>query len=236
MQLYLKNGHMLFVCPRLHKVKPMSLKNQNQRLKHAAFKICFLLIAFSFNKAYSQKVNFEQYYFSGDKQQHTSPTIVSYRAAHNWYNEARFNYEDFNTASLYTGRSFSHNGNISYEAIPLAGAVFGRFNGGSLGLNINISSKKIFLSSQAQYTFSVQNKNLNYFYNWSELTLETTDWLYAGIVSQQTIISNNLPGIENGVVIGFSLKKFTFPVYIFTPQKEKAFIMFGLNWEWNHTN
>ena len=55
--------------------------------------------------------------------------VVHYKGRKNFYAEARYNYEDVNTASLYAGKSFSGGKKLEFTVTPMAGVVFGKYFG-----------------------------------------------------------------------------------------------------------
>jgi hypothetical protein len=139
----------------------------------------FLFLLFD---AHAQsKMSFEQYSFMGGKQPGLLAPVAHYESKQQWYAEARYNYEDFNTFSFYAGRTFCREKDFSWSLTPMIGGMAGKLKGGSLGLNSEWSYKKFNFSSQAQYSMSAQTKLDNFFYNWSELYYQPVTWLYAGV-------------------------------------------------------
>src|SRR5687768_693942 len=89
------------------------------------------------------------YYVDADGRFSIGP-IAAIQNSRNWYAEARYNYEDKRTVSLYVGKVFSHEGKLSYSILPILGGVVGRYKGGSAGLNIDVEYKRFFLMSHSQ--------------------------------------------------------------------------------------
>ncbi len=158
--------------------------------------------------------------------------IVHYRAKKGFYTEARYNYEELRTGSVYMGKSFSKEGNISYTVTPMGGIVFGDFNGGSIALNFDAEYKKYFFSMQTQYTISKDDASKNFYFNWSEVGINATDWLFTGISSQFTKLKNQQSSPEFGVLVGLSIGKLSIPVYIFNPFNNSRNFTVGINAEW----
>src|ERR1700712_2571521 len=95
--------------------------------------LCLLL---SFYGANSQsKISFEQYSFMGPNQPGLLAPVAHYETKQKWYAEARYNYEDINTLSLYAGRTFSQQNDFSWSFTPMIGGMAGKMQGGSFGLN-----------------------------------------------------------------------------------------------------
>ena len=180
------------------------------------------------------KISFEQYSFMGAGQASLLAPVAHYETKQNWYAEARYNYEDLNTFSLYAGHTFSGNKSFSWSLTPMVGGMAGKLKGGSVGLNSECSFKNFNFSSQSQYSISAASKYDNFFYNWSELCYQPLHWLYAGIAFQHTRLyaSNSL--IDPGVLVAFSFNQWSFPVYSFNPLADQRYFVVGINWEWKH--
>ena len=191
-----------------------------------------LLLLMNHNNATSQMHGgLEQYYYTGVKEASVVPKIY-YEAKNTWYGEVHYNYEEFETASLNVGKVFAHKNELSYSITPFAGVVLGKLNGGNLGSNIDADYKKLFFSSESQYTVSIERRTENFFFNWSEAGYQLTEFLYAGFALQVTHpyeIKNNW---QPGVMLGLSYKRWTFPVYAFNPGGQNSNFVVGINWEW----
>jgi len=169
----------------------------------------------------------EQYFYFGRNRPFSWVPVLTYGTASDWYIEARGNYEAINSASLYFGKTFRKRALLSYSITPIAGLVMGRFNGGAVGANVEMDYKKISFSSQSQYTFSIENRATNFTYSWSDLTYQLKDWVSAGVSLQQT------RGLfEKGILIRGAYKKFSIPLYVFSPSTSERYFVLGLNLEW----
>ena len=174
---------------------------------------------------------FEQYYYTGAGLPAIVPKVY-YESPRNWYGEVRYNYEELQTVSFNAGRIFSHKKLLSYSITPFAGIVLGRLNGGTLGSNIKMEYKSLFFSSESQYTFSVEKRAADFFFNWSEFGWQFTSLVYGGLAVQLTHpyeIKNNW---QPGIMMGLTYKSWTFPVYAFNPVEDNRNFVVGINWEW----
>src|SRR5688572_23477972 len=90
---------------------------------------------------------FEQYCYVKDKKMSVFVPVLTHTSRKKWYVEARYNYEEVNTFSLYFGRSFSDDAKLKYSVIPIIGAVGGQFNGGSAGFNASVEYQKVFFTT-----------------------------------------------------------------------------------------
>ncbi|MBA4167833.1 MAG: hypothetical protein H0X41_09875, partial [Chitinophagaceae bacterium] len=158
---------------------------------------------------------FEQLYYMRATDGASLVPMAHYTTKNNWYGEARYNYDEAQTFSVYAGRTFSRKGLLSCSATPLLGGLMGKMNGGSVGMNMDLGFENLFFSTQSQYTFSLAQKTNKYFFSWSELGYQATSWLYGGMALQQTNIYQTAGKFEPGCMLGFSLKNWTVPLYVF---------------------
>jgi len=155
--------------------------------------------------------------------------IVNFESRNNWYFEGRYNYEEMNTFSLYVGRSFSKTDKLSYSIIPMLGGVVGNFKGGSAGVNAVVEYQRLFFSTQSQYTRSFHERSTDFFFTWSELAYQPWQWVYFGLSTQQTYLPKIRSLVsEPGVVLGFSVDRWSFPLYYFNSTNNKYFVL-GIN-------
>ena len=76
-------------------------------------------------------------YFVPDDQSYGSPTFTADRQ--HLHLEARYNYEDQETASFWVGYNFSFGEKLTLEITPMIGGVFGNTNGVAPGYRGSIS-------------------------------------------------------------------------------------------------
>jgi len=197
--------------------------------------LILIFIPFINITAHSQsEFGFEQYSYLGTGQLGTLVPVAHYKTHSNWYAEARYNYDNFNTFSLYAGRTFSGDKNVVYSITPMIGGMAGASHGGSLGLNAEFDYKGFNFSSQSQYSVIASSRADNYFFSWSELSYQPLEWLYAGVSLQNTHINEGGPLTEPGLLVGFSYKHVTVPFYSFNPFASQRYFILGLSWEFNY--
>src|SRR5262245_25135204 len=119
-------------------------------------KACFILIismlllsGAGFGQA---NINFEQYHVVDPNQFYTYMPVMHYQTKNNWYGEARYNYEEMETFSLFLGRAFTGGNDLNFSLVPMLGGSVGKFKGVSTGLNVDMDYNKFFFSSQSQYS------------------------------------------------------------------------------------
>ena len=200
------------------------------------FKLCIICLLL-YNTANSQSaLGFEQlYYFESSGPEPTPSAVVPrlyYQDRSGWYGEIRYNYDEVKTLSLYAGKTFSREDSLSWYVTPVAGLLLGQFKGGSVGANIAVSYGKWSFSSLGQYSFSVQDKEYNFIYSWSELCYQLTDFLFGGLVVQQTCLYQTNNKWDPGLQAGITWDKWSFPLYAFSPMSRDRHFVIGATWQW----
>ena len=185
------------------------------------------------NPAFTQSENgIEQYYFRGPHNDYQVIPVVHFKNEKNWYAEARCNYEDAETFSFYLGKTFSREALLTYSFTPLLGGVTGKFNGVSTGVNMELEYNNFFFSSQSQYSFSTGDRADSFLYSWSEIGYQPLSWLYGGLSVQQTRVFETRGTLEPGILAGFSFRRFSLPLYCFSPQNNTRYFIIGFNYDW----
>jgi hypothetical protein len=131
--------------------------------------------------------------------------------------EARYNYEDRNTASVWAGRRFKFGKGLKFVVIPMGSIVFGHTNGLAPGLETEITYKKLDFYSENEYVFDFSSRENNFFYSYSELAIRLIDPLRSGIMTQRTRIFESPRELERGVFAEYYFRKFRAGVFYFNP-------------------
>ena len=146
---------------------------------------------------------------------YASPTFT---ADHNWLHlEARYNYENLRTGSLWAGYNISWGKTWQFAVTPMIGGVFGRTNGIAPGCEASVAWKKLTLSIDNEYVFDTTSKSSNFYYTWPQLTYQPVTWLKVGAVAQRTKSFQTPLDVQRGFLVGFNHKKFEFTTYVFNP-------------------
>jgi len=153
---------------------------------------------------------------------YASPTFT---ADHNWLHlEARYNYENFRTGSLWMGYNFSWGKTWQFAVTPMVGGVFGRTNGIAPGCEASLSWKMVTLSIDNEYVFDTTSKLGNFYYTWPQFTVEPVSWFRFGAVAQRTRAFQTALDVQRGFFVGFHrkvgrdhIKKMEFTTYVFDP-------------------
>jgi hypothetical protein len=158
--------------------------------------------------------------------------MIWYQAKKGFCAEGRYNYEAPGAYALYAGKTFEFKSPVEYSFSTLAGVVMGKFKGGSVAFNADVAYKKISFSLQSQYTFSVQDKAMDFIYVWADMSYRLLPWLSAGLSIQQTSVCKTTVS-DKGIFVKFQHRSWAFPVYFFNPVDNKHYLVMGINYEWN---
>ncbi len=129
--------------------------------------------------------------------------------------EARYNYEDRRTGSLFGGWTFSFGEKTTLDVTPMLGAVFGDTDGIAPGLELYFQWGPLEYYSESEIVFDLHDETSSFFYNWSELTGRPLKWLRAGLALQRTRVYETDRDVQWGVVTGFSFWKMEIGAYYF---------------------
>jgi hypothetical protein len=169
----------------------------------------------------TEEVNSKAWFFSAsaytyivpDSREYVQPT---FSADHDWLHlEARYNYENLETASAWIGYNFSGGKKLAWEFTPMLGGVFGNTTGIAPGYKGSLSWWKLELYSEGEFAIDTGDSSSSFFYTWSELTCSPTDWFRFGLVAQRTRLHQSDLDIQRGFLVGFSYKNVDFTTYIF---------------------
>jgi hypothetical protein len=130
------------------------------------------------------------------------PTVFADRNA--LHLEARYNYEDLRTASLWVGYAFTFGDEAAYlKLTPMGGAVVGQTHGVAPGLEVEARWSRLAYWLEAEYLFDFADSTANNLYTWSELDLYLVPWLWVGASVQRLHDLGSPRSLEAGPAIGF---------------------------------
>jgi len=141
--------------------------------------------------------------------------------------EARYNYEELETFSLWVGYNIQGGNEFEYCITPMLGGVAGVANGIAPGLEMTLTYKRFELYSESEYMFDFEIEN--YFYNWSDLTYSPLDWLWVGISGQRTRVYQNDLEIQRGLLVGGAFKNFELSTYLYDIATDDTFVLVTLS-------
>ena len=151
------------------------------------------------------------------------------RADRGWLHlEARYNYEELKTGSVWLGWNFGTGKKLQFEVTPMLGGIFGDITGIAPGYTITIRYKPFKLSTQGEYFFDAGTSSGNFFYSWSELSASPADWLRLGIVVERTQASGFSSDVRRGPLVGFKYKEVDLTTYWLAPGSDEATFVFAV--------
>jgi hypothetical protein len=165
-------------------------------------------------------------YLVPESRDYFQPTFAADR---DWLHlEARYNYENLETGSVWLGYNFSGGKKPAWEFIPMLGGVFGNTTGIAPGYKGSLSWWKFQLFSEGEYVFDTGDSSGSFFYNWSELTLAPLDALRVGLVTQRTHAYQTDRDIQRGFLVGLAYKRLSFTTYVLNPDESRPTIVLAL--------
>jgi hypothetical protein len=129
--------------------------------------------------------------------------------------EARYNYENLRTGSLWAGYNFAAGKKLVLDFTPMIGGVFGRTTGIAPGCEASLTYKELQLSISNEYVFDTTHKSGNFYDTWPQLTYSPLSWFRAGLVAQRTRAFHTSLDLQRGFLVGVSRKKWESTIYVF---------------------
>ena len=139
--------------------------------------------------------------------------------------EARYNYEERDTASVWGGWTFRGGKAFEWEITPIAGVVLGELDGVAIGYEGSLKWRSLELYSESEYVFDTSGSEGNFFYNWSELTVAPAEWIRLGLVAQRTRVYESDREVNPGLLVGFSYGSATATAYVLNPDDDATVIV-----------
>lgn len=128
--------------------------------------------------------------------------------------EARYGYEDRNTASLWAGMNFEVGECWKLSATPMIGGVFGETQGVAAGYELTLAWKRFELYTEGEYLYDLDVEADSYFYSWSELSFAPCERWRVGLVAQRTKAYETDLDIQRGFLVGLSLESVELTAYV----------------------
>lgn len=141
-----------------------------------------------------------------------------YAVDKNWLHlEARYNYEDIKTFSAWFGYNFSGGNKFQFTITPMLGGVIGNTQGIAPGLEFDFEFSGFELSSESEYLFDMQDRENDFYYNWTDFTYSPLDWLWFGLSVQRTALYHTDLELQRGFLLGGGYKWLGLTAYLFNP-------------------
>jgi hypothetical protein len=142
--------------------------------------------------------------------------------------EARYNYEDQETGSLWAGYNFHLGEKLTFVATPMFGVVFGHMTAIAPGYEISLTWRRLNLSSQAEYVLNTNNRTSNFFYSWDELVYSPREWFHAGLALQHTRAYQTPVDLQPGASFGIVRGRWDVTTYVFNGGLGSPSVVLGL--------
>ena len=159
----------------------------------------------------------------------TGPTLIGSLpvVVGRFYGEVRYNYDADHTMGLYGGRVFTFGGQRwSHNLSTQLGILCGDYKGISTQLYYQLSTARIEISSQQQYSVSGQSDRQPFYYTWSDMQWKAGRYLRAG-VSVQMYQQGRENTTDGGLMVGYQLPRLTLGLYLFDlyqPGRDYAYL------------
>lgn len=143
--------------------------------------------------------------------------------------ELRWNYEDYDTASIWIGWNFSAGDeNIVLEFTPMLGFSSGEATGALAGYIASLDLWNFNVYNEAEYYIDTGDTDADWFYMWSEASFAPIEWFRFGVVAEsywdEDVEWEHDPGVLAAVTIGIA----EIAVYVFNPDDDDPTLAFGV--------
>jgi hypothetical protein len=152
-------------------------------------------------------------YLVPNDRSYASPTFSAEKR--HFHLEARYDYEDQNTGSMWLGHNFEVGDKLVLQATPMIGGVVGHTSGIAPGYEASLSWKALEFSTEGEFVFDTKDSSGNFFYSWMELSYSSWKWCRVGLVAQRTKAYHTNLDIQRGLLVGVSHKNVDFTTYMF---------------------
>jgi hypothetical protein len=165
-------------------------------------------------------------YLVPDAQSFVSPVMTADHGG--LHLEARFNYEDRSTGSLWFGYNFSVGEQLKLEVTPMIGGVVGTTAGVAPGYQVTLSYGRLSFSDTGEYVFDVRDRSGSFFYAWPQVAYSLIDALKVGFVAQRTKAYHADFDIQRGALVGLVVGPVEFTTYFFQGKPNPTVVFEGV--------
>lgn len=163
------------------------------------------------------------FYAVPDDPNYVQPTVAADRGR--LHLEARYNYEAQKTLSAWAGVNFEVGDTVSLAFTPMFGVITGDLDGVAPGFLLTLSGWKLELYSEGEHVYDAGDETGNFFYNWTEFTIQATEWLRAGLVTQRTRAYQTERDIQRGLLVSVDVWKGSLTTSVFEPFSGSATVV-----------
>ena len=157
--------------------------------------------------------------------------LIGYADRKSLHLEARYNYEDLKTGSVFAGKRFEWGNKFVFGATPLTGLVVGNTDGAAAGLELDASYKIFDYYSETEYVFDFSGRENNFLYTWGEIGVAPFRNFRTGISYQRTKLYQSQFEVQRGIFTEYQFWKLTTGVYLFDPFSDSQFLIATLSFD-----
>jgi hypothetical protein len=141
--------------------------------------------------------------------------------------EARYNYENLETVSVFAGWNLTAGGEVALAATPILGLVAGRTDGVAPGLEAEVTWRAFAFNIESEYVFAFDGSDDSFLYTWSEVTYAPMAWLRGGLVVQKTETYQTDLEVQRGPMAEVSRRAWRLGMYWFNPDRSDDGLFVG---------
>lgn len=142
--------------------------------------------------------------------------------------EARYQYEELDTVSLWGGFNFGAGEALRFDATAMGGIVAGESQGFAPGYRATLSYGAFDLYTEGEYVVSIEHRSDDYFYSWSELGCAPAEWIRFGLASQRTKVVEVNGVVEPGLFVELHFERARLSAHVFSPDHEDRYLILSL--------
>jgi hypothetical protein len=142
--------------------------------------------------------------------------------------EARYAYEDRDTASFFAGWSIPFDGAVHGSVTPMAGFAAGDTDGVIPAVSLDLGWKTLRLTSDWEYLIATSSDSDDFAYSWNELTWSPIERLTVGLVAQRTNLFDQELDVDRGFLAGVGLGPMWLTAYWFNPDQDDPYWVVGV--------
>lgn len=156
-------------------------------------------------------------------------TTILYADRGQLHFEARYNYEDLDTVSLFAGWTIEGGEEIHAAITPMIGGVFGDTNGVAPGLLLDVGWSKLNFYAESEYLIDADDSDESFFYTWSTLMWQFSPAFGAGVVAERTRIVDTDLEVQRGLALQVMPGPVGFSLYAYNPASDDAYYTLSMD-------
>jgi len=137
--------------------------------------------------------------------------------------EAHWAYEDRDTFSIFAGKSFPIEGDLSGHFTPRIGVAVGNSDGIVPAMALGLDWKKLSFVTDVEYMIGTSSDTSDFLYSWNELSWALSDRFSVGLVGQRTNVFSQDLTVDRGLLFGVALGKSRLTAYLFNPDLDDPY-------------